>query len=612
MARISSVEVISVSDEIEIVGGEEYPPTESVKLHGPPGTGKTTQTIERLRELLDEHGYTVSDLSFITYRRRMAEDFLRRLYDEDMISWSDVSKPYQGPARYIGTLHAVANRLADLPSPSEEGSSPEYHKSEFCKDRFGVRYFKAEEDAAPTAGELMFSARSWCLENRVDLDDWHKAPQYSSISDVWRQRPPLSDFHHEWEDYKSQRGISDFEDMLLEVDREDLAPPGDVIAIDEYHDFTPLQHSIASTWMDEAEIVIVNGDPLQVVYNYKGADPSYYTGLDLPEVLLPQSYRVPSMIWRYAGEALQPQHEPPEIEPREEAGEIIEHESAALGAEHSARRGLRPEEIVEEHGHETMFLARTNSQLRDIGTALKEAGIVFRSGDGAGGWNQSEKRLAIFNTLKGLEGVDPPKGADRAGQQSFAAGWEEEPAPDADPSDVQFTGATWWRLFDRVPAKYIEKTKKGLETALSADAEESVMSAADLAEYVTPEFWPAFTKGPESASNLLKYDQTPAIKKALRRYEEPIEPGEITLRVLTIHAAKGGEAPTVVLYDGIPQRTANAIAHSPDESRNEARLWYVGCTRASERLLVLRRGWEWTHEYLPPAKKYEAGEVAAP
>lgn len=600
--------VISVSDEIEIVGEEDHPPEASVKLHGPPGTGKTTQTIERLRTLLDD-GYGIGDVAFITYRRSMAEEFLRRLYEEEMIEWSSVAKPYAGPARYIGTLHAVANRLADLPSPSEEGSSPEAHKSEFCKDRFGVRYYKPEEEANPTPGELMFSARSWCIENRVEFDNWHKAPQYTTISETWRNRPPLADFHHEWEDYKSQRGISDFEDMLLEVDRKDLAPPGDVIAIDEYHDFTPLQHSIASTWMESAEIVIVNGDPLQVVYSYKGADPSFYTDLDLPEVLLPQSYRVPSRIWRYAGEALRPQHEPPEIQPREADGDIEVIESARLGSDTNSKLGhtTRPEELVEHHGHDIMFLARTNSQLRDVGQSLRDAGVIFRSGDGAGGWNHAEKRLAIYNALKGLEGVDPPQG--HTGQKSLKSGWSDRDGGAA--SNVKLEGSEWWRFLDRVPAQYLDSTKKRLKAILSVDRGDQLVSAEELAEHFTPTFWRAFTDGSSSAGNLLQYSGTGAIRNALDRYDSMIEIGDIEPRVATIHASKGGEAGTVVLYDGIPQRTANAIAHTPAESKNEARLWYVGCTRASERLVIARNGWEWTHEYLPPARKYAAGEVMA-
>lgn len=601
----------SSTDGIEIVGADEYPATASVKLHGPPGTGKTTQTIERLRRLLEDHRFGIADLAFITYRRSMAEEFLRRLYDEDLIEWSAVAKPYAGPARYVGTLHAVCNRLADLPSPAEKGTTPDRHKSEFCRDRFGVRYFKPNEEANPTPGELMFSARSWCIENRVDFENWHHAPQYGEISEAWRNRPPLVEFHHEWEDYKGQRGISDFEDMLLEVAENELAPPGDVLAIDEFHDFTPLQAEIATNWMDQAEIVIANGDPLQVVYSYKGADPEFYLDLDLPEVLLPRSYRVPEKIWRYAGEALQPEHEPPEITPREDPGEILERESAPLGASRGVRRkkGLAPGDVIDEYGGDVMFLARTNAQVRDIGAALREAGVIYRSQDSGGGWNDSEKRLAIYNALKGLEGIREPRGI--SGQQTIGHGdWEEESGTPA--KEVKLSGSEWWRFLDRVPASYLSETKKNLEELVGGAKADETISAREIGKYTSPKFWRVFTKGADSVTELLKYEQIPAIRKALERYDSRKDHSDIETKALTIHASKGGEAETVVVYDGIPQKVSEAKAHDPAEAKNEARLWYVACTRASERLIVARRGWEWTHEYLPPAKPYEVGEVSGP
>lgn len=592
-------------NEIELVtegtDGGEYGPTDSVKLHGPPGTGKTTQTIERLKALLAGHGYTVRDVSFITYRRSMAEEFLRRLYKEELIEWEHVAKPHAGPARHIGTLHAVANRLADLPSPAEQGRSPESHKAEFCREYYGVRYFKPDEESSATPGELMFSARSWCVENDVEFSNWHRSPQYSTISEVWRSRPELEDFHYEWEDYKGQRGIVDFEDMLIEVDERDLSPPGPVLAIDEFHDFTPLQYSIISTWIDEAEIVIVNGDPLQVVYNYKGADPSFFLDLDLPEVLLPRSWRVPSGIWEYAGEALAPHHTLPPIEPRDVYGELEERESAPLGdrdVNHRARgRGVRPEDLIKELGEDIMFLARTNSQLRDIGASLKDAGVIFRSGDGAGGWNQAEKRLAVYNALASLEGVDPPRGYE--GQQSLKAEWGDRSGKSA--GSVKLTGESWWRFLDLVPATYLTTTKKRLKPLIGTDEADALLSAEEIATHLDPDFWSAFTGGAESAGNLNKYKGTPAVRRALERYDGPKRSNEIGPAVLTIHAAKGGEAENVVAYDGISQKVANSIASDDSESRNEARLWYVACTRASERLVVMRNGWEWTHEYLPDA-----------
>lgn len=57
-----------------------------------------------------------------------------------------------------------------------------------------------------------------------------------------------------------------------------------------------------------------------------------------------------------------------------------------------------------------------------------------------------------------------------------------------------------------------------------------------------------------------------------------------TIRISTIHSAKGREARRVVLHTGITARTEQAMDKNPDQ---EARVWYVGVTRAIEQLDIV-------------------------
>lgn len=57
-----------------------------------------------------------------------------------------------------------------------------------------------------------------------------------------------------------------------------------------------------------------------------------------------------------------------------------------------------------------------------------------------------------------------------------------------------------------------------------------------------------------------------------------------TIRISTIHSAKGREARRVVLHTGITARTEQAMDKNPDQ---EARVWYVGVTRAIEQLDII-------------------------
>jgi superfamily I DNA/RNA helicase len=59
---------------------------------------------------------------------------------------------------------------------------------------------------------------------------------------------------------------------------------------------------------------------------------------------------------------------------------------------------------------------------------------------------------------------------------------------------------------------------------------------------------------------------------------------EPTIRLSTIHAAKGREADHVVLNTGLTAKTWNDIDKNPDA---EARVWYVGVTRSRQTLDIL-------------------------
>jgi len=56
----------------------------------------------------------------------------------------------------------------------------------------------------------------------------------------------------------------------------------------------------------------------------------------------------------------------------------------------------------------------------------------------------------------------------------------------------------------------------------------------------------------------------------------------------TIHAAKGLEADTVLLFDGYTSQLEDIYADESDVRAEEHRLYYVGATRASEELAVAR------------------------
>lgn len=75
----------------------------------------------------------------------------------------------------------------------------------------------------------------------------------------------------------------------------------------------------------------------------------------------------------------------------------------------------------------------------------------------------------------------------------------------------------------------------------------------------------------------------------IRNYGKYIEPRNITTHIGTIHSAKGREADTVILFDDITKRVANGM-RTLQGLEDERRVFYVGMTRAREKLCVVHKG----------------------
>lgn len=572
------------ADEV-VLKGSDYGPEQSVKLNGPPGTGKTTQLLERVTRLLDD-GYTPSDLVFVTYRKEMASEFLRRLHEREYISDEEYRKPWENDTRHFGTLHAVCNRI----TPDAEVVD-DSHKRDFIREVYDGNYDTRGAQGAQDdpVGKLLFEAYDWCVQNKQH--SFVNAPNYKEIADRTISPPSFEEFGQAWSRFKAEgneegKPLRDFTGMLRKVDESSLRPSGSILVVDEYHDMTPIMASICEGWAETFDTVIVGGDPLQAIYTYKGADPSYFQSLDYPEVMLDRTYRVPSTIWDYAKGVID--HNPPDIEPATSGGQV----RAVKGD---------PYDVIESYGEEsTMYLARTQSQLYDIATALKERGVIFRSQEGIGGWNTSQTLLDLYNALQKVRDVRPADHIDPSTGQTGMARFDQSDVDEAPrlPTNVTLEQGEAKRLVNYTPAGYFSDTKKSVRNYVKGTSE---VNGEDLLSRVEPSFWQDMTRGAGSVGHLLSYDPKDTLEAALQRYDRPfpvIDSAPVP-DVLTIHASKGKEADTVALYDGIPGAVQRSIAEGERKKRAESRVWYVGCTRAAETLLVFRDQWDYLKPFLP-------------
>lgn len=609
---------------VKIAGADEVPADASVKVNGPPGTGKTTQGIARVVTLIEEHGYAVHDIAWATYRRSLAEDVLGRLVDEAVLTPEDVEKPWTGRTEFFSTVHAIARRIAKRDELRQWNAPRWQDKQDFMLTTYSLPY-ESNSNNSPDYGKLLFGVYQWLVNNNLPMSAAHECPKFDQLKSAWSSHPPLSEFVGEWATYKEENHLVDFHEYLTHVRDEDISPPVDVVVIDEYHDAYPLLDDVCRMWVEDAEVGIVLGDPQQVVNTHEGATPELFENLDLPEVRLDKTWRVPPVLWNAATDVLSGYHEPHSPEMTDVDGDLYEIQPPQIDYNGDTGEWMTstdtygtPDDIVERFADDSMlFLARTRRMVRGITQAFLDEGILFRS-QVANGWRANDRRRHIYNALQRLHGV-----------QLEETGWAECEVVWADHADESSEDPPQYlhsdeaaHLLRQTPAKWLQQSRE--ETAVAVQNwldRVALVPITDLGTHVTDEFWDKMTRSAGSTQHLVHRQGDSAlepdiIEAALVRNDEPTLDMQAVLDddedddlrddglddapdARTIHASKGSETDVAVVYDGITTIIDQATRRDPSVAANEDRVWYVGLTRAKRAVVIARGVWWWADDYLP-------------
>ncbi|WP_436931255.1 3'-5' exonuclease [Halosimplex halobium] len=592
-------------EDVEIKGP---PVTESCKLEGVPGGGKTTSGAARVGKLVKEHEYGVDDVCWVTYRKSLAQDILDRLYDWGILEDWDMEQTWTGRTKYIGTVHAIANRLIDTRNMDVAGYS-DYR--DFCKSQYGVQYSGDPTNSQSHGkGQLLIDILKWLRNNRISAHRAKECPKYSDLVSVWPSHPRISEVDDAWEEYKEEQKLYDFHEMLEIVVKEKRTPDCDIVVIDEYHDAFPLLDEVAQLWIDNAEIAIVLGDSLQVVNKHEGATPEFFERVDLQHVPLNTTYRVPQTHWNLATSVLSKQHVPPSdvtIE-SESDGYVFEVCSPTYSKDSFSGDWDAPVEkkasvdtLINQFDEGTnLILTRTRDQATALGRSLQKAGIFFKSQQGAGGWNQSDKRVDLYNSICKINGVK----IEERGWNENVLSWNSWADRDESPDNVTLSPGEARRLLEATKIEYTQfdsrEDKEDIQSWIRT--EEQNIDLEHFAGFVTDEWFKIFPNAGRAVDSLtgIQSQYKDVIRAALRKNNcETIDIDEIKTQLLTIHGSKGYEADNVILYDGITSRIQESISRDYEMRQNEARTWYVALTRASENLVIVRDAFDFLDSYLP-------------
>ena len=364
-----------------------------------------------------------------------------------------------------------------------------------------------------------------------------------------------------YEEVKAERGVIDFEDVLLVL--VGILEENDTVAravreqyrsfvVDEYQDVNALQQRLLDLWLADRQDICVVGDPAQTIYSFTGASPAHLLGFrsrhpKARQVELVRNYRSTPEIVGLANLVLRSpsggrRSGSVVLEAQRATGPaptLVHHdddpaEAAAVAARIAdlVEAGTAPADIA--------VLFRTNGQSEVVESALADRGIPYLVRGGERFFQRKEVRDAVVLM----------RGAARSDDGSV-------PLPEL-VRDV-LLGAGWSRDAPNVGGASRERWESLAALAALADD----LFAADGEARM-----PAFVR---------EIDERMAAQHA---------PSVQGVTLASLHAAKGLEWGTVFLIGCSDGYLPISMADTPEAIEEERRLLYVGVTRARDRLVI--------------------------
>jgi len=370
-----------------------------------------------------------------------------------------------------------------------------------------------------------------------------------------------------YEREKQEADMIDFEDLLelairlFEEDERSAALFRErfhAFTVDEYQDVNLLQQTLLDHWLGGREELCAVGDDYQAIYGFTGATPDYL--LALPErfsaatvVTLESNYRSTEQVLELANKlvprlggavkSLQATR-PSGVEPeRHVAGSPLEEKKYLVERIAAlAGEGLAFEQMA--------ILVRSNARAADFEEALAEAEIPFQ------GSSLLEREAARY-LLRRAASLHAGELASGVRRIAHAQGWVEKPPK---------------RLGDREMTRLADLSRL---VRLGKELDDSELDGAGFVAEIRHRFDPrAAGRG---------------------------------VHLLTYHRAKGLEF-TVVFLPRLEEKEIPCALSSSrqEELAEERRLFYVGLTRAKDRLFL-----SWTEKAKPSRFLNELGLVEA-
>jgi superfamily I DNA/RNA helicase len=513
----------------------------TIKIFGPPGTGKTYTLIERVLKTKLRKGIQPEKIAFISFTNKAVNTAVDRALS---------AFPHYSVENFtrFKTLHKYCRR---------------YFKEEIFDIKNCMIDFALQESILKRSDRRLeddeFIYKDWSLgiydKARNMMEDPIKVFKKESYKkdniDVFQRK--ISTYEH----YK-QNSFIDFTDMIERAIDEIDFPELDVLILDEAQDFTPLQWSVLYKMAENSKRIYLAGDDDQGIYQWNGADSKYFTTY-FPgrKVVLRKTRRFGKAIHHFT-----------EIIRR---GILNSEEKEYLPDETkqgSVKRYLNFREIDFNQQGTWYILGRVNRVVNELRMAAKEAGLYF--GDNKGNKSFDRKQWQAIKAWTAISNGKTINKSDAEMMYRYIRDIEKD----------AFRTETFWIGEPDFKTYTFETLKEWCGLAVPDEKKNK-------------EWWWILRRNFTSRQKIY-------FIRLLKRYGQKQLNDDPTIIIDTIHSVKGGEADHVVLASKNDYASDFYRKNKEDQS-GERKVYYTGASRAKNSLHILSTDYKY---HYPIGKDY--------
>jgi len=593
------------------------------------GSGKTKVLTTRIAHLMTK-GVDAFNILALTFTNKAAAEMKERV--EHTLGNREARN------LYIGTFHSVFARILRA----------EAHRIGYPNSFTIYDTDDAKSVVKAVTGELNLDVQHYkpnVVYNRISGaknalvgPKEYMADYYIQQEDMRANRPMIGHIYDAYAKRCFKNGAMDFDDLLFKM-YELLKTFPEVlhkyqhkfkyILIDEYQDTNPAQYEIIKLLGAANENVCVVGDDAQSIYSFRGATIQnilqFQKDYDDVEVIkLEQNYRSTQNILSIANEVIKNNKGqiPKTLFTENTTGEKIklvrtmtDNDEGKFVADQIQEQKLRNHH----HNKEFAILYRTNAQSRSYEESLRRMNIPYTIYGGISFYQRKE----IKDYIAYLRVIVNPKDEEALKRIiNYPVRGIGKTSVDRALMEANTRNISMWEVLENAPMfGFKSGTLQSIEEFVllikSCQSMLGIKNAYDIAFHVGKQtnfvkelFNDKSTEGVQRYENvqellnsIKEFTETPTNEesgevgdKSLAAYLQQIvlltdsdekDPNADTVKLMTIHAAKGLEFP-VVFVGGLEEGLfPNAMSiNTREELEEERRLFYVAITRAKSRLYL--------------------------